>query len=157
MKKRLFIIFTILIVLLFAGASILIIKNSTEKTNTSSTYYKVTTNTKWITMENDGGSHTNIYYEIDINKKTIKKTEERYEANLGKTPKTTKKTIYTKTIDKKLSNKSKKLLDSLLNKKDKKGNNYSFITIETKEYNKNIYNESSIKLVDKLLNEFDKK
>lgn len=157
MKKVLFIIFTILIVLLFTGASILIIKNNTKKANTSSTYYKVTTNTKWITMENDGGSHTNIYYEIDINKKTVKKIEERYEANLGKIPKTTKKTVYTKTIDKKLTNKSKKLLDSLLNKKDKKGNNYSFITIETKEYNKNIYNESSIKLVDKLLNEFDKK
>ena len=157
MKKVLFIIFTLIIVVIFVGASVIIIKNNTKKMNTASTYYKVTTNTKWITMENDGGSHTNIYYEINIDKSTVRKTEEIYEANLGETPKTTKTIVYTKRMDKELNNKSKKLLDTLLNKQDKKGNNYSFITIETKEIKKNIYNESSIKLVDKLLNECDKK
>ena len=72
-----------------------------------------------------------IYELIAILQKTIPELSEGYYKN--NKPKTTKTIVYTKRMDKELNNKSKKLLDTLLNKQDKKGNNYSFITIETKE------------------------
>jgi len=40
--------------------------------------YIITTNTKWISMQNDGGSHTDIYYQLDLNGNIVKKCEDKY-------------------------------------------------------------------------------
>lgn len=40
--------------------------------------YILTTNMKWLTMRNDGGSHDDVYYQIDLNTNIVKKCEDVY-------------------------------------------------------------------------------
>lgn len=35
--------------------------------------YVVQTDERWMTMQNDGGTHSNSYYEINLNKNTVEK------------------------------------------------------------------------------------
>ena len=45
--------------------------------------YKVTTDTRFLTMRNDGGSHDDIYYGIDIEKRNVTKYHEFINKNLS--------------------------------------------------------------------------
>ena len=48
--------------------------------------YTITTDLKWKTMQNDGGSHRSIVYIINLKDYVVTKKEEIYHANLGGTP-----------------------------------------------------------------------
>lgn len=117
--------------------------------------YEIVTDSRFITLMNDGGSNTNVYYQIDLdNNKVIKKSED-YKANLGGTPTLDEQTLYTKNINSELKNETKKLLDELIEKEDKKGDNYSFYVITHSDGDKEIYNTDSIKKLRDLLVKID--
>ena len=153
MKKNKIIILSICVALLVIVLFLFIFGKSK-----SDNKYIIQTDMKWLTMHNDGGSHTNIYYEVDFNKNIIIKKEEIFEANLGGTPKTNKSTIYKKEMDKKISSKLKKLLDDSLEKEDVNiDNNYIFYTIIYLDKEKNIFNTNTIEEFKDILDLIDKK
>lgn len=118
--------------------------------------YEVITDLRFMTMQNDGGSHTDEYYEIDLNSNNISKIIESYKANLMGTPTTTKKTLYTKTINNTLSLEIKNTLDEIITKEDiNADNNYIPFTIKTKDNNKDIYNKETITELRTLLTKID--
>jgi len=45
--------------------------------------FKVETPSHYMTMQNDGGSHTNIYYEIDLENGTVKQLQDQYKGFEG--------------------------------------------------------------------------
>ena len=118
--------------------------------------YTIITDMRWITMQNDGGSHNSIYYEIDLDNKIITKIEEAYRANLGGTPTTKKSALYTKKINDSLVNETKELIEEIINKEDiNNSNNYHSFTIKSSNINKDIYNLDTIKIINNLLTKFD--
>lgn len=117
--------------------------------------YIVTTDMKWYTMQNDGGSHTNQYYQIDLDNNKVRKIQEAYKANLGGTPSTTYSLEYEKTIDSTNNNEIKNILDDILTKEDIKEDNNTFYSIETLNNSKNIYNLDTINQIKDLLNKID--
>lgn len=118
--------------------------------------YTIITDMKWKTMQNDGGSHTNIYYQLDLDNNAITKIKEDFQANLGGLPSTRKSTIYVKKIDSNIKNEAKLLLEELLIKEDiNKTNNYNCFTILNLDYEKDIYNINTIKLINNLLKKID--
>lgn len=118
--------------------------------------FEIITDFRWRTMLDDGGSNTNIYYQIDLDNNIVKKVQEEYYANLGGTPTTNHEIIYTKKIGKELSEKSKLLLEKVFTKEDVNDeNNYEFFTIRTFKKEKNIYSTNMITQINSLLKEID--
>lgn len=134
--------------------------NQEQKTTVEldeSNKYIITTDFRWKTMMNDGGSNTNIYYEIDLDNNSVNKITESYHANLGGTPKTDKELITIK-IDNKLSKELSTTLNEIFQSKDiNNTNNYNFYTIEKQNEEKNIYNEDNIKILKELINKIEGK
>ena len=111
---------------------------------------------QWITMQNDGGSHTNIYYNIDLDNNIISKVKENYKANLGGIPEFTIDIIYEKEIDSGLRKDLKSLLDEIIEKEDiNESQNYNFFIIYTMNYKKNIYNKNTIEKINTILKQID--
>ena len=148
-KKIIVLIFVVAIAVLGSVLALVFSNNKTEK-------YIVVTNSKYMTMENDGGSNHNIYYEFDLKKNVVKKLEDYYIGFEGY--KYRGKVIYKKNLTSYYSKKSKKLLDNLLKEEDAHGdNNYEPYTIEAPGgISKKIYKKSSIKELENLLSEIDK-
>ncbi len=118
--------------------------------------YIITTDFKWLTMRNDGGSNTSIYYQIDLDNNTIRKVQEDYKANLAGTPSTTKGVVYAKKIDAQIQLKVKNVLDEVIAKEDiNDTHNYECFTVEYFDGEKSIYNENTIKEIKSLLKEID--
>ena len=112
---------------------------------------------QWLTMQNDGGSHTNIYYDIDLENNIISKIEEDYHANLGGTPKITVNKIYEKEIDFKIQKELKSLLDEIMEKEDtNESKNYNYYIVTTVDTEKNIYNINTIQKIKNILELIDK-
>lgn len=132
-------------------------KNNYSFNLNSENKYKIETDMRWITMQNDGGSHTNIYYEVDLDNKVVSKFEERYQANLGGKPKINKNKIYEKKIDDKLQNHIKILFNEIIIKPDvNEPKNDNFFTIYTSNNEKNIYNKETIQKITEVLDLIDK-
>lgn len=118
--------------------------------------YKIETDMQWVTMQNDGGSHTNIYYNIDLDNNIISKVNESYKANLGGKPKTTISKIYEKEIDLDLQKDLKLLLDEIMKKEDiNETKNYNCFIISTLNNEKRIYNINTIKKINNILKLID--
>lgn len=117
--------------------------------------YVVTTDMRWNTMQNDGGSNTSIYYQIDLDDKVVKKIEEKYKANLSGIPTTTYDLLYEVNINDELGSEIKNILDNILVKEDIQDNNYSFYTIETFNNSRDIYNVDTINDINVLLEKID--
>ena len=118
--------------------------------------YTIITDMRWKTMQNDGGSNNSVYYEIDLDNKTIIKIEEDYQANLGGIPTTEKSILYTKKIDDSLVNETKILIEEIINKEDiKSSGNYNSFTIEGPNIEKVIYNLDTVRRINDLLTKFD--
>lgn len=114
--------------------------------------YIVETDMRLKTMRNDGGSNTNIYYIIDLDNKKVTKKEEDYyapENNLKK------KTFYKKTIDKKLANKIKKVLNDSINNNSNENKIYEYYKIIYKNKENYIYNKTIIKKIEDMLLDLD--
>lgn len=148
MKKKI-LICVIVILLILVAIIIGMLKNKEKDSYTQSNFvldnenkYVVTTNTKWISMQNDGGSHTNIYYEIDLNENTIVECADKYVGFKGYEYE--RKIVSTK----KINDIEKNELKSILNNAIKNG------TDRVEEINFNFYVISSlgnedIKIYDK--------
>ena len=131
------------------------IKDYTFKLD-SNKKYEIITDQKYLTMQNDGGSHTNVYYQLDFEEAIVVKKEENYHANLGGTPTTDSKTIYTTLIPADLSEELQKTISDILDKEDEDdGTNYEPYTIKTQNEEKEIYNYDTIDLLKELLDELD--
>lgn len=118
--------------------------------------YTIITDMRWKTMQNDGGSNTSIYYEINLDNNIITKIKEAYHANLGGTPTTKKNVLYTKQLDDSHMNETKKLIEEIINKEDINiSSNYHCFTIESINIKKDIYNIDTIENINNLLTKFD--
>ena len=148
MKEK---IISILIPILMVISVVLIGIKSMNKTITK---YTIITDYKYLTMMNDGGSNTNIYYEIDINKKEVKKLEDRYKGFEGYLYQG--KEIYNKKISKELNKELEKIIKELINKEDKNDTkNYSPFQINYNKKEKTIYNLESINKLRNILTKID--
>mgnify|MGYP007056155043 CR=1 FL=1 len=152
MKKKLIILFIIIliIILTFKGIKVLIKESDNN-------IYTITTNFKYLTMQNDGESNTNIYYKFNPSKSTIKKLEDSYNGSIkGGHYDYKGKEIYNKTINNKTTKELKDLLNKLISKEDiNNPKNYEPYTIKYKDKEKSIYNKDSIKLLEEKLEEID--
>lgn len=117
--------------------------------------YIITTDSQFTTLLNDGGSHQNIYYQIDLEKKVVKKYEDKYIGFKGYEYK--EKLIYEKNINYKLNNEIKYMLVALLAKDDiREKGKYIYYTIKSNDENiKMIYNQDSIDEIKVILNKID--
>jgi len=118
--------------------------------------YTITTDLRWKTMQNDGGSHSSIYYQIDFDNNIIIKVQEDYHANLGGTPSQQKNVIYLKKIDTNIQLEVKSLLYEIITKEDiNETLNYNYFTIKSLDVEKNIYNVNTIESINSLLKKID--
>ena len=118
--------------------------------------YIIVTDFKWLTMRNDGGSNTSIYYQIDLDNNIISKVQEDYKANLAGTPSTKTNVIYIKKIDTNIQKEVRTLLTEIISKEDiNDSNNYHSFTISTLNTEKIIYNKTTIESINVLLKKID--
>ena len=130
--------------------------NNYEFKSDTQNKYIITTDSRWITMQNDGGSNTNIYYQVDLDNNIICKVVESYVANIGGTPEKRKNIDFTKRIDNNIQLEVKDLINEVITKEDiNESSNYSFYTIEVLNNIKKIYNVNTIKSIKTLLNRID--
>ena len=112
--------------------------------------YKIITDTRFITLHNDGGSHVNVYYIVDFNNNMIAKYEDKYVGFEGYKYKD--KLVSEKGIEETEATKFKKILEELIVKDDiNNTNNYNFYTIENGDDKNNIHNEESIELLKDII------
>lgn len=155
-KNRIVILFIVLIIIISFIIFYKLIETNKEEINLdNSNKYIIITDFRWKTMLNDGGSHTNIYYEIDLDKNNVNKVTESYLANLGGKPKTSKNSIFIK-IDSRLSKELSRTLNNIFQTNDiNDANNYDFYTIKKQNEEKNIYNEDTIHTIQKLIDKIE--
>lgn len=160
MKKNKKILIIISILVIIAIIIMLIIynkKNSEEYSNftlDSDSKYILTTNTKIFTMQKDGGSHMNDYYQIDFDNNQVTKCEDKYVGFKGYKYKG--KILYTRNLNEDEINELKLLIDEVITKKDDEQNittsNYNYYTLSTKDYEEiRIYDESIINKFESIL------
>lgn len=118
--------------------------------------YVIITDLRWKTMQNDGGSNTSIYYQIDLDNNIIRKVQEDYYANLGGTLRTETDIIYTKKIDTFIQEEVKSLLTEIIAKEDiNDSENYHSFTIVSLNGEKEIYNIDTIENINAILKKID--
>ena len=118
--------------------------------------YTITTDLRWKTMQNDGGSYSSIYYQIDLDSNVISKIQEDYHANLGNTPSKQENTIYIKKVTSNIQSEVKSLLNEIITKEDiNETRNYNSFTIKSLDDEKNIYNVNTIENINSLLKKID--
>ena len=118
--------------------------------------YTIITDLIWKTMQNDGGSHSSLYYQIDLDNNIISKVQEDYHANLGGTPNTEKSIIYIKKIDSNIEEDLKSLLEGIITKDDiNETHSYHFFRILNLNVEKRIYNTNTIENINNLLKKID--
>ena len=160
MKKNKKILIIISILVIIAIIIMLIIynkKNSEEYSNftlDSDSKYILTTNTKIFTMQKDGGSHMNDYYQIDFDNNQVTKCEDKYVGFKGYKYKG--KILYTRNLNEDEINELKLLIDEVITKKDDGQNtstsNYNYYTLSTKDYEDiSIYDETIINKFESIL------
>jgi len=120
----------------------------------SNNKYKITTNMKWMTMRNDGGSHTNTYYQIDLNENKVIKCEDKYVGFEGYEYEG--KILYSKKISEKEKQDLKLIIDNITNNSvdEPEKSNYDFYILSS--LNKDdvkIYDKNTIKSLQDLLEE----
>ena len=93
-------------------------------------------------MQNDGGSHTNIYYEIDLNENNVAKRADKYVGFEGYEYK--EKMIFSKKLNETEKNELKLMLDNAIKNGTEKTDkiNFNFYLISS-------FNNKDIKVYDK--------
>ena len=149
MKKKLIILFIIILVIILTFIGIKVLNKDSDNST-----YTITTDYKYLTMQNDGGSNTNIYYKFNPSKGTIKKLEDNYTGFKGYEYQG--KVIYNKAINNNTTKELKDLLNNLISKEDiNNPKNYEPYVIKYKDKEKSIYNKDSIKTLREKLEEID--
>lgn len=117
--------------------------------------FKIITDVKFRTLQNDGGSHINIYYLVNLKKNKIVKYEDKYVGLKGYEYKD--KIVYEKYIDDTINTKLQDTILDLTTKKDiNKKNNYNYYTIEDGNNEKIIYSDESIEALENIFSIIDK-
>lgn len=145
----------IVLILIFLGNYFL---NSQNKFKLDSdNKYQIITDVRYKTMRNDGGSHTDIYYEIDLDSSTVTKIKDDYYANIGSKSKIEKNILYTKEIDSNMKKQVKSLIDEVTKKEySRDENRYNYYTILGLNLKKDIYNSDTIIKIEGVLQKLDK-
>ena len=151
-KKNLIIMFILVIIAIIIV--VLIYNNKKKYSNfilDSDSKYILTTNMKNISMQKDGGSHTNDYYQIDFDNNQVIKCQDKYVGFKGYEYKG--KIIYTKNLNENEVSELNPLIDGIIAKKDDEQEqsdpSYNYYTLSTIDYEDiKIYDES-------LINEFE--
>lgn len=118
--------------------------------------YTIVTDYRWKTMQNDGGSNSSIYYQIDLDNNIISKVQEDYHANLGGTPTKQKNVVYIKQIAIDIQEEVKTLLTEIIDKEDiNETHNYNSFIILNLNTEKEIYNVNTIENINVLLKKID--
>ena len=151
MKNKRIIIGGLLVVLIAVIVSVIVLL---PKKDNGINKYTIVTDYKYATMMNDGGSYTNVYYEVDFKSGEIKKLEDSYVGFEGF--KYQGKELYKKTLKGNILKELKKLVEELIKKEDiNDPKNYSTYVIKYEDKEKEIYNKDSIKLLRDRLKEID--
>ena len=149
MKKKTLILCAMAILLILVAIIIGKLTNKKEDAYTQSSFvldnenkYVITTNTKWISMQNDGGSHINVYYEIDLNENTIIECADKYVGFKGYEYE--RKIVSTKKINDVEKNELKSILNDAIKKASDKVEeiNFDFYLISS-------FDNENIKIYDK--------
>ena len=156
MKKKI-LIFAIVSVLIVSGIIVLTLINKNKYIQSNfvldnENKYIVTTNTKWMSMQNDGGSHTNIYYQIDLNEKSIIKCEDKYVGFKGHEYKG--KIIFSKKINDIEKNELETILNDAIKNNIYKEENMNFNYYIVSSFNNEdvkIYDTDSIEKIESLI------
>ena len=154
-KKNLIIIFILVIIAIIIV--VLIYNNKKKYSNfilDSDSKYILTTNMKNISMQKDGGSHTNDYYQIDFDNNQVIKCQDKYVGFKGYEYKG--KIIYTKNLNENEVSELKSLIDGIIAKKDDEQEqsdpSYNYYTLSTIDYEDiKIYDESIINEFESIL------
>lgn len=159
-KSKMFMIFIFSIILILTIGTLYLYffwKSDYTFELNSENKYRIETDMQWITMQNDGGSHTNLYYNVDFDNNVISKIVEEYQANLGGESKIKMSQIYNKELDFKLQKDLKSLLVEVMEKEDiNETKNYNFFTITTLNTKKIIYDLNTIEKINNILELIDK-
>ena len=116
--------------------------------------YTIVTDEQFVTLQNDGGTHHNVYYVIDFNTKVIKKYEDYYIGFEGYEYKD--KLIYEKKLDDDKTAKLNKIIDEILTKEDTNPDkNYNYYIIKDKNEEIKIYNKNNINKLKTILLSID--
>ena len=120
----------------------------------SDSKYILTTNMKNISMQKDGGSHTNDYYQIDFDNNQVIKCQDKYVGFKGYEYKG--KIIYTKNLNENEISELNPLIDGIIAKKDDEQEqsdpSYNYYTLSTIDYEDiKIYDESIINEFESIL------
>lgn len=130
----------------------------------SDSKYIIHDETRVLSMESDGGSHTDVYYEIDLDNQTISKISERYQYSIiernGKATQKlsrTKTLEYTKTLDYTVSSNAGYIIRRVktMNLKDESSSNIGYWTLEGLNYKEDINATKPIQYLKSLVKSFD--
>lgn len=137
-------IISLIIIILFKTTNSKLI--SSRFTLDSSSKYIVTTDSQFSTLRDDGGSHINVYYQIDLQDNSITKCQDEYVGFKGYKYKG--KIIYSKILNGNDADTLKELLNDMVIKKDEEKDlhtsNYKYYTLSTIDYEEIIINDSSM-------------
>lgn len=118
--------------------------------------YTVATDLKWKTMMNDGGSHTDEYYQINFDERKVRKLKDVYNGPQRKYF-AREELVYEKEFDEKTSTKLKEVLDKLWQSGDTNEGTYDFYTIEKVDAgSKYIYSTKEINQIKSYLERLDR-
>lgn len=117
--------------------------------------FQIFTDYKWKTMMNDGGSHTDIYYNIDFDNNTITKVRKDYSANLGGKSSIDVEIVYTADLTYRYKNNLSNLINETKYSNLIDNGNYSYYTLVGYDFTYNIYNRNIIEKYRNLLEEID--
>ena len=115
------------------------------------------TDSRWVTLLNDGGSYQDIFYEIDLNKLNIRKISVYHNKKICETPTVNRSVVYQKQINQNFKNKIESIFNDIINNEDKRDDktNYLFYTLKYYGNSKNIYNTEMIIKLKELFKEID--
>ena len=134
MKKREKIFLIVLGVLVVICLTVFFLfKNEKDDFDITNGYIFVT-DTALKTMLKDGGSHTDIYYEVDLKNNKVTKKQDEYKAFEGKVSEEILKTYVINESDNKKIN---EIFDKIIEDKDKKidyfKSNYEYYVLKTSD------------------------
>lgn len=109
MKQKTFtLMLGLILVLALATGGVALLRD--VKQNKFSWQYMVITDDQWQSLQEDGGSKTNVYYLIDFDKRQVQKCEDKYFGPMQKYD-YRGKIIYEKSFDEQLAVKAQEILD----------------------------------------------
>lgn len=160
MKKKVLLLILIIVIVIMGliVAKVIIDKKQSypksDFTLDNDNMYKITTSAKWVTMQNDGGSHTNIYYQIDFNENKVTKCEDKYVGFEGYEYQG--KVLYSKEISEKEKQELKSILENISNNSEEEFEvmNFNFYILSSSNNEDiSIYDKDIINSLQELLEE----